>query len=598
MKVGEVQGHKAQAVTLRAALREVKLGALLWRERGVLLVALASSIMIPVAAMAMPFAAKLVVDEVIGKGRSELLLPIALAAGLGLVIQAGAAYSAAQFGTLGGQRVVTRLRQRLQQHTMRLPVRFFDSHQSGALVSRIISDTDQVRGLLGSGMLQLTSGAISGVLALGVLWYVNWQLTAVLMVVLVVVMLGLTRGFRRLHIPFRTVAELQAALAGRLTQVLGGIMVVKTCAAERREAHLFARDTHRLLRASVEASRGVSVLIATIALAIGGVSLVLLVLGGQAVAAGGMTLGDLALFVVLAGLLSTPVVQAAAIASDLGRGLAALRRIAEVLTLSLEDTRAPCALPFASRAASVVFDEVSYAYEPGYPVLRGVSFSALPGTVTALTGPNGAGKSTLLGLLMGLDSPSSGRILLDGRPLGELRLAEYRRSLGVVLQQNHLFEGTVGENIRYGRPGASAAEFRRAARLAHCDEFAERLPCGYETLVGERGVKLSGGQRQRVAIARAILADPRILLLDEAGSQLDSESERLLQEAIIALCRGRTTFVVTHRLSTIRRADQILVLRSGAIVERGTHEELVRRPGRYAGLAFDAAFAEELHVAS
>jgi ABC-type multidrug transport system fused ATPase/permease subunit len=598
MKVDKAYGDKVAAVTLRSALRRVNLGALLWRERGVLLMALACSVIGPVAAMAMPFAAKLVVDEVIGKGRNELLVPIALATGLGLLIQAGAAYGAAQLGAIGGQRVVTRLRQRLQQHTMRLPVRFFDSHQSGSLVSRIITDTEQVRGILGSGMLHLVSGAISGLLALAVLWYVNWRLTAVLMAVLAAVMFGLIRGFRRLQAPFRTVAELQAALAGRLTQVLGGIMVVKTCAAERREAHLFTRDTHRLLRASVEASRGVSVLIATIALAIGGVSLVLLVLGGQAVAAGAMTLGDLALFVVLAGLLSTPVVQAAAVAGDLGRALAALRRIAEVLDLPLEDARARHALPFPSPAASVVFDEVSYAYEPGYPVLRAVSFTALPGTITALTGPNGAGKSTLLALLMGLNVPSSGRILLDGRPLSELPLAEYRRGLGVVLQQNQLFDGTVGDNIRYGRPGASAAEFRRAVRLAHCDEFAERLPGGYETLVGERGVKLSGGQRQRVAIARAILADPRILLLDEAGSQLDSESELLLQEAVAALCSGRTTFVVTHRLSTVRRADQILVLRSGAIVERGTHEELVRRVGRYAGLALDAAFAEELHAAS
>jgi ABC-type multidrug transport system fused ATPase/permease subunit len=297
--------------------------------------------------------------------------------------------------------------------------------------------------------------------------------------------------------------------------------------------------------------------------------------GAHSVAGGAMTLGDLALFVVLAGMLSTPVVQAAAIGSDLGRALTALGRIAEIMGVPAENPGGVRSLPALSRAARVVFDDVSYAYQPGRPVLRGVSFSAMPGTITALTGPNGAGKSTLLRLLMGLDSPSTGRILLDGHSLGELRLAEYRRSLGVVLQQSELFDGTIGENIRYGRPGASAAEFCRAARLSHCDEFVEPLPRRYETLVGERGVRLSGGQRQRVAIARAILADPRILLLDEAGSQLDNESERLLQEALLALCSGRTTFVVTHRLSTVRRADQILVLRSGTIVERGTHEALV-----------------------
>ncbi len=568
MKDGEVQGGKLQAVALRAALGRVNLGALLWRERGVLLLALASAVIGPIAAMAMPFAAKLVVDEVIGKGRGELLLPITLLAALGVVIQAGASYGAAQFGTLGGQRVVTRLRQRLQQHTMRLPVRFFDSQQSGSLVSRIIADTEQIRGLLGSGMLQLVSGILSGVFAFAVLSYINWRLAVLISAMVLVGVLGLTRLLRGIHPAFHAAANLQGALAGRLTQVLGGILVVKTCAAERREAHLFTRDTHRLFRASVEASRQVSSVIAAIALAIGGVSLVLLVLGGQAVAAGAMSLGDLALFVVLAGLLSSPVLQTAAIGSEVGQALAALARIGEVLNLPTENAGGFRNLPGPSRAAGIVFDDVSYAYQSGRPVLRSVSFSALPGTVTALTGPNGAGKTTLLALLMGLDSPSSGRILVDGLPIGEIRLPEYRRCLGVVLQQNHLFDGTIGENIRYGRPAASPAEFQRAARLAHCEEFVERLPEGYETLVGERGVKLSGGQRQRIAIARAILADPRILLLDEASTHLDSESERLLQEALTALCRGRTTFVVTHRLSTIRQADQILVLRSGAIVER------------------------------
>jgi ABC-type multidrug transport system fused ATPase/permease subunit len=564
------------------AMRRLNLKMLFWRERRVLLPAVAASMVGPVAGMALPFAAKLVVDEVIGKGRRQLLVPIALGAVAGLMIQAGAAYGAAQLGAIGGYRVATRLRQRLQRHTMRLPVRFFDSQQSGALVSRIITDTDQVRGLLGSGVLQLVSGAFSGAVAFAVLWFINWRLTALLSVLLVAALWGLTRRFHGLHSTFRRAAELQAALAGRLTQVLGGIMVVKTCAAERREAHRFTRDTHRLLRASVEASRGVSGLIAAIALASGGVSLVLLVLGGQAVVAGAMTLGDLTLFIVLAGLLSTPVVQTAAIGSELGRALAALARIGEVLDLPVEDAAERGRLGLAALAGGVLFDDVSYAYVPARPVLRGVNFFAPPGSTTALTGPNGAGKSTLLGLIMGFDEPTAGQILIDGLPLGALRLREYRRHIGVVLQGNELLDGTIAENIRYGRPAASGVEFRRAARLAHCDEFVETMPEGYETLVGERGVKLSGGQRQRVAIARAILADPRILLLDEATNQLDSESERLIQEALGTLCSGRTTFVIAHRLATIQRADQILVLQSGAVIERGTHEELLGRRGRYA----------------
>jgi ABC-type multidrug transport system fused ATPase/permease subunit len=567
----------------RAPARDAReLGAFVRPVWRVLLVAIVCAVLGPVAALALPFAAKVVVDDVIGHGRSELLLPVAAAAGLAVVVQALAAYGVAQAGALAGQRVVARLRQRLQRHALRLPAGFFDSTQTGALVSRIIYDTEQVRNLLGSGVLQLVSGALAAVLAFSVLSYLNWRLTMLVAAALLVVALILTRRFQRLHSAFLAVSELQATLAGRLTGILGGVRLVKACAAERRETHSFARDTHRLFRAAIQASRGVSVLIAAIALATGGVSLALLVLGGQAVAAGAMTLGDLALFVFLVGMLSTPLIQVAAIGGDLGRALAALARIREVLDLPAEDTAEPGRLPVPALAGGVVFDDVSYAYVPGRPVLRGVSFSAPPGCTIALTGPNGAGKSTLLSLIMGFDDPTSGHILIDGLPLGALRLREYRRHLGVVLQGNDLLDGTIGENIRYARPGASAEEFRRAARLAHCDEFVENLPNGYETVVGERGVKLSGGQRQRVAIARAILADPRILLMDEATNQLDSESERLIQEALTVLCGGRTTFVIAHRLATVQRADQILVLQSGAIVERGTHEELLGRRGHYA----------------
>jgi subfamily B ATP-binding cassette protein MsbA len=409
-------------------------------------------------------------------------------------------------GALAGQRVVAQLRQRLQWHTLRLPTGFFDAHQSGGLVARIISDTEQVRNLLGAGVLQVASGVLSAVLAFTVLVYIDPWLTFLTAALLLVMLLALTRAFSGLHPAFRSVAELQAELAGKLTQVLGGIRVVKTCGAERLEAHAFTRDTHRVLRVSLHASRRVSALIATIALASGVVSLVLLVLGGQAVAAGAITLGDLALFVFLVGILSTPLMQAAAIGSDLGRAWAALARIAEVLALPTEDVGDTRRLPVPAVTGGVVFDDVSYAYLPGRPVLSGVSFSAPPGSITALTGPNGAGKSTLLSLLMRLDNPTAGRILLDGRPLGSVRLREYRRHLGVVLQANDLFDGTLRQNICYGRPGATTGEFRRAVRLACCDEFVDRLPDGYDTLVGERGVRLSGGQRQRVAIARAMLA--------------------------------------------------------------------------------------------
>jgi ABC-type multidrug transport system fused ATPase/permease subunit len=294
-----------------------------------------------------------------------------------------------------------------------------------------------------------------------------------------------------------------------------------------------------------------------------------------------MTLGDLALFVFLVGLLSAPLVQVTAIGSELGRALAALARVREVLALPTEEARDRDKRPVPAVAGTVVFDDVSYGYVPGRLVLRHVSLEAPAGSITALVGSNGAGKSTLLSLLMGFDHPTSGRILIDGRPLAELRRQELRRHYGVVLQTADLFDGTIVENIRYGRPRATTAEILAASRLTHCDEFVAQLPDGYDTIVGERGVKLSGGQRQRVAIARALLADPRILLLDEATAHLDSESEALIQDALRTLCRGRTTFVIAHRLATIQRADQILVLQGGAIVERGTHEELIARQGQY-----------------
>lgn len=571
MKGSEAHAGTPKASTLRTALRRVDAAAFLRGERRVLLLALAASIVAPAASMVLPFAARLLVDDVIGRSRTDLLLPIAGAAGLGLAVQAGAAYAAAHLGALGAGRVATRLRRRLQRHVLRLPARFLQSQQSGALAARIIGDTDQIRGLAGPEMLQVVSAAVSAAIAFAVLWFTNWQLTALLAVLLGVLTLALVRGLDRLHPAYRITSELQAGLTGRLTEVLGGIVVVKSCAAERREAHCFAQESHRLLRASISNSRHVSRLIATIALAIGGVSLVLLVVGGQAVAAGAMTLGDLALFVVLTGMVTSPLMQAAAIGNDLGRGLAALARIAELMASEAEDERRPGALAVPACAPGVIFDDVSYGYQARQPVLRRVSFSAPPGSVTAVTGPNGAGKTTLLSLLMGLDLPTSGCILLDKVPLVSLRISDYRRSLGVVLQQTHLFRGTIRENICYGRPQASLAEFRRAARSAHCEEFVERLPQGYDTQVGEWGVRLSGGQRQRIAIARAILRNPRILLLDEATAGLDSESEQLFQEALAALCSGRTTFVITHRLATLQRADQVLVLRAGAIVERGTY---------------------------
>jgi ABC-type multidrug transport system fused ATPase/permease subunit len=571
------------SAALTPASRE--LASIIWPERRMLLKAVACAILGPGAAMAVPFAAKLIIDEVIGRGRGELLLPIALGAALAILIQALTTYGVTQAGAVAGHRVVSRLRQRLQRHALRLPVRYFDRTPTGTLVSRLMSDVDQARILFGQGLLELVSGMITAALAFAVLLWLDWRLTALVALALGFVAAGLARGFGLLDSAFRAVSELQASLAGRLTEVFGGIRVVKSCSAERREVLAFARDNHRMIRVSIEAHRHVAVLAAVITLAGGGVSLGLLVAGGRAVARGGLTLGDLALFLFLVGLLSAPVMQVAAAGSELGRAAAALGRLREVLALSTEEAQDRGKLPVPRVKGSVRCDDVSYAYFPGHLVLSHVSLHAPAGATLAILGPNGAGKSTLLSLLAGFDDPSSGRILIDGSPLTALARVDYRRHLAVVLQRDQLIDGTIAENIRYGRPGASAAEFRRAARLAHCDEFVGQLPAGYETTVGERGLRLSGGQRQRVAIARALLAAPQILLLDEVTNQLDSESEALIQDALGTLRQDRTTFIIAHRLTTAQAADEILVLEAGTVVERGIHDALLLGGGRYARLS-------------
>jgi ABC-type multidrug transport system fused ATPase/permease subunit len=573
--MGNGRGRLSEAVGQR------ELAAIVWRERGVLLLALACAVLGPVAALGIPFGAKLVLDEVIGQDRAELLLPVALGTGLTVLLQAGASYGAAQAGSVAGQRAVARIRQRVQRHALSLPVGYFDSTPTGTLVARCMADADQLRTLFGLGLIQVVSGLLTAALAFAVLAWIDPRLAALVAAVLTVGTIVLSRGFRVLGAAFRSMSECQGEIAGHLTEVFGGIRVVKSAGGERREALAFVRQSHRLLRASVIAHRHVAGLGAAIALASGAVSLGLLVLGGQAVSRGNLTVGDLALFLFLVGLLSAPLIQLAALATDVSRAIAASVRVREFLSLPTESHEDRAKIPIRRLVGTVVFDRVSYRYGAGPLVLRDVSFVARAGSLTALVGPNGAGKSTLMGLLLGFDSPSKGWVRIDGHVLSVLRVRDYRRHVAVVLQRDQLINGTIAENIMYGRLAASRAEVQAAAHLAHCDDFIATLPEGYDALVGERGIRLSAGQRQRIAIARAFLADPRILLLDEALVHLDAESEGLIQKALASLCLGRTTFMVAHRDSSIQRADQILVLQSGTVVERGTHEELTAHRGNY-----------------
>jgi subfamily B ATP-binding cassette protein MsbA len=482
---------------------------------------------------------------------------------------------------VAAQRAITDMRKRVQARVMRLPVRYFDSTQTGVLVSRIMSDAEGIRNLVGTGLVQLVGGLVTAVLGLGVLFWLNWHLTVVTLVVLGVFGGGMAYAFSTLRPLFRERGRINAEVTGRLTESLGGIRIVKSYTAEKREEIVFTKGAHRLFRNIAKSMTGVSATTAGSTVVVGIVGVLMIWLGGQAIIAGEMTLGDLIMYIFFIGLVAAPLVSIASIGTQITEAFAGLDRIRELLDMRTEVDEDAAREPLGRISGEVAFDDVWFEYNPGQPVLKGVSFRSPPGSTTALVGSSGSGKSTLISLVMAFNRPTRGRVMVDGRDLAGVRLIDYREQLASVLQENFLFDGTIAENVGYARPDASRDDIKEACRIAHCDEFINQFPDGYDSVVGERGIKLSGGQRQRVSIARAILADPRVLILDEATSSLDSESEQMIQDGLRQLRSGRTTFVIAHRLSTIRSADQILVLEAGQIVERGTHAELLEMNGRY-----------------
>ena len=496
-------------------------------------------------------------------------------------MQAGTSFALSQILGVAAQRAITDMRKSVQHHVSRLPTSYFDNTKSGVLISRIMTDADGIRNLVGTGLVRVTGGLVTATVGLVVLFYLNWQLTVMTLVVLATFGGGMAFAFKRLRPLFRERGKINAEVTGRLGEGLSGIRVVKAYHAERSERLVFAKGAHRLLRNVSKSITGVSALGAFTAVIMGAIGVMMITVGGNAMIAGTMTLGDFVTYIFFSGLVAAPLVSIAEIGTQISEAFAGLDRIHEIRAEATEEDEDDAKESLGNVLGQIAFEDVTFAYEGGSPVLKNVSFVAPAGSTTALVGSSGSGKSTLTSLVMAFNRPQQGKVLLDGRDLWGIKLREFRSLLGVVLQENFLFDGTISENIAFAKPHATRDEIEAVAHIANAHDFVMKFDEGYDSIIGERGVKLSGGQRQRISIARAILADPSILILDEATSSLDSESEALIQDGLRSLRRGRTTFVIAHRLSTIRSADQILVVEGGEIVERGTHDELLVKHGRY-----------------
>jgi subfamily B ATP-binding cassette protein MsbA len=550
-------------------------------RRGLLALGFVLMVINRVSGLVLPYSTKFLIDGVITKHHVNWLRPIVLTVLTATIIQGITSYSLTQLLSKAAQRLIAELRQKVQVHISRLPVSFYDANKTGTLVSRIMTDVEGVRNLLGTGLVEFAGGLLTSGIALVVLFRISTLMTALAFSFLLVFAVALNKAFGTIRPIFRERGKINAEVTGRLTESLGGVRVVKGYHAESREEAVFAKGVQRLLENVMRTLTATSLMSLSASVLMGVVGAIVMYVGARQILAGTLTIGSFFTYTLFLGFLIAPIIQIVSIGTQLTEALAGLERTQEILSENPEDRDPRRTVVLKDIYGRVEFDHVSFSYDGERMVLKDISFLAEPGTVTALVGSSGSGKSTTIGLITAFHTPVKGVVTVDEVDLSTVRLDSYRTRLGVVLQESFLFDGTIRENVAFSRPAATEEEILRACRIARVDEFAESFADKYDTVVGERGVKLSGGQRQRISIARAILAEPRILILDEATSSLDSESEQLIQEGLSYLMQGRTTFVIAHRLSTIRRADQILVMEQGEIVERGTHEELYAMRGRY-----------------
>ncbi len=554
---------------------------IIWPRRWLLFLGLGLIIINRLAGLVLPGSTKYLVDNVIANGDIDLLNIILLAVGIAVTIQAITSFFLTKLLSVEAQHLIALLRAQVQQQVIHLPVRFFDNHKSGELVSRIMSDVEGVRNLVGTGLVQLFGGILTSIVALVILLKINAQMTLMAIVPMVVFALISIKAFQYIRPIFRKRSIINAEVTGRLTESLGGIRVIKGFYAEPQEVNVFEKGVMRLFNNVKKSLTSTSLVTSSATLLLGIASIAIMGIGGHKIVGGEMTVGDFFAFTLYLGFMVAPIIQMSNIGSQITEAFAGLDRTEEILNLDREGDSKERVHKLNKIEGNIEFKNVSFSYDEDTEVIKDISFEANAGTITALVGSSGSGKTTIAGLVASFLTPTQGTVTVDGINMGTVTLESYRKQLGVVLQDDFLFEGTIRENILFPRPDASEEQLKQAVDAAYVSEFSDRFEDGLDTLIGERGVKLSGGQRQRIAIARAILANPRVLILDEATSNLDTESESYIQSSLMQLMKGRTTFVIAHRLSTIRQAHQILVIEEGRIVERGTHEQLLEKQGRY-----------------